>query len=230
MQYLETPAVITQTRVTPVFSFSELPAEIQESIIDARSNHPDYDWFSELLAEDIDLDVSQYWVPDHMLSQGITPRILKYRNSYPDYDINWSYDYRMSVWFLAEVDIETFILAHKLGRRFSLILSAARRGDIYSATVGQDTSRSYGHNPTDTVCTIDIDILPDETECEQRRLIAIETQCKALEEIIESEYERITGEMEKAFGNVYDYFGSTQYYRDQLSDDSTLYTIDGEEA
>jgi len=246
------PGKITRDRAIQVFAFDELPADVQDRMIAKRMARADYEHFADMLREDHVLDLENYWIPEHLAPNGfeVQSRYWQNSNGYRGSEplIFWECQYSYDVFFSAHVDLETYLLKHKLGNRFRALLLAWRRGDINGATVGTDSDRrspaaeitlAYPADLTfSAVKTSEVDFytyqerepvyrtvyVPDSEQWQR-----LETQAAALERHLLETYESLTRDIESSFQKQAEYYGSEEYYRDELTeiDADILYDISG---
>ena len=212
------------TRTLTLYTFNELSAEAQERAIErARESDWRSDWIGEMLREDMSLEFSQYFIPERLEPFGFDVLCRRYRtiggNEKSEPALWWDTN-PDSAAFEANVNLETFIRAKKLGRKYALALSAAKNGEIYAASVGAGDTRKCPIAEIELQHAWDVESNPER----DARLAA---QCDALEDELLRHYDDVCGEIVGFLQRTMEWRTSDEYYREELAENGSLFDAEG---
>ena len=197
------------------YTFADLSPDAQERAIVAERNVQ-----AECLMPD-ELDDSEYWTESFLDPVGFTVTKPRHARSWQS-GIFWSHDgwdgFRS--FFRADVDVERFILAHSLGRTFALLLSAARRGEVYGASVGTDDGE---RRVADAEVSLDTYGFPENLPRQKR----LENQADALEDRILAAYHAATDKIDENLREQWRYLTGEEYARETLADFGMMFDVNG---
>lgn len=219
MHYAHIPAAHTPERFYPVFHFTDLPADVQDAVIERDQENPPYDLFAMLLIDNFDLEVSEYFVPK-MKEVGITVDTHDVRTMggkvRTEPSVYWSTE-------PCEVTWEGSVCAE----RFLETTDTTRYSNIpnllsHDPCIRLETERNGKQS-------VEIDWYAyQENENIETFLQDIET----LEADILETYRNLSQEMTDTLRRNYEYLGSDSWYRDEHTEGNlseALYLIDGTE-
>lgn len=210
------PDAVVTSHVT--YRFEELSLDAQEHALDLLRERA-ASWLEPWQLEDTD-----YWQERFLDPVGATFQThrvpLMSGKTREEPAVYWD-AYPWSAYFIADVDVETFLLAHKLGRSHRLLLSAIRRGDIHeSASVGEHSRRGY-HDWHASLETIAYDG-DDDSRWER-----LDAQIRDLEERIDDWYLETAGEIASCLRSQEEWLTSEERAREDAIDLAMEFFADG---
>lgn len=193
------------------YTFDELGPDAQETALEQYAVWS-YDGIEADMLEDAD-----YWQERFMDPAGATwstrsvPLMNGSRRQEPE--VYWN-TYPHEVWFQASIDLETFIRTNTLGRKYALLLSAVRSGEVHSASVGTTSDRGYSRDWRAEIGTsYEYGYW---SPAQERRYAKLDIQVAAMEDELDDWYQDTTHDIASSIRRQEEYLTSTEYARESL--------------